>query len=232
MVKSIDNNYHIFIASCFEGLNIQVPRLIENIIKTNIPTDYVHFIVGGCPIEKTYHVNGIEIIEVKYRCFEFTPLIFIVNNPDYFNFDYAFFTHDTVIFGINFYDIIKKDISHCKNNNFDTMKINTKNLSMNIGIYSKNIILESKDTLLSLSLNSNNYNDLFELKSKLQCYEDFILKKNSYINDDNFSECINTNLIGINGVVSNGIIHNYKRIDFIKYQSNAGSIQSIDICKI
>lgn len=42
-------NCHIFIASCYEGLKRQVPRLINNILEVNIPTNFVHFVVGGCP---------------------------------------------------------------------------------------------------------------------------------------------------------------------------------------
>ena len=133
-------NFHIFIASCYEGLNIQIPRLINNILEVNIPVNFVHFIVGGCPDNKIYYENGIEIINVTYRCFEFTPHIYIVNNSDKYDFNYAFFTHDTVKFGKNFYNVILEDIICLKNTNFNTMKIENSMPSMNIGIYSKNII--------------------------------------------------------------------------------------------
>ena len=72
-------NYHIFIASCFEGLGVQVPRIIKNIVEVGIPVEYVHIIVGGCPCDKIYYHNGIEIVQVMYRCFEFTPHIYIAN---------------------------------------------------------------------------------------------------------------------------------------------------------
>ena len=228
----MDYNFHIFIASCFESLEIQIPRLINSINKCNIPFNFVHFIVGGCPIEKEYYINDIQIIHVKYRCFEFTPHIFIVNNPDFFDFDYGFFTHDTVDFINNFYDIIKNDILYCKTNNYDTMKIENILPSMNIGIYSKNIILKYKDTLLTLSLNSNNYDELFELKNKLINFEDFIFKDNNYNRDDYFSENIETYFIGIKGTISKGLTRYFNKIDFIKYQTNAYFIQSIDICKL
>lgn len=232
MGKNIDN-FPIIIASCYEALNIQVPRLIDNIIKCNIPTDYVYIIIGGCPDEKIYSINNIEIIHVKYRCFEFTPFVFIINNPDYFNFDYAFLTHDTVSFGNNFYDIIKNDIIHCRNNNYDTMKIETNiHPSMNIGIYSKNIILKNKDVLNSLPIYSNDHNDVMQLKYKVVSHEDFILNQNNYYNKDNISIIVPTEFKGVNGVISNGLTRNFTRIDFIKYQSNAFKIQSIDICLI
>ena len=167
--------FHIFIASCYEGLDTQVPRLINNILEVNIPVNFVHFIIGGCPEDKVYYENGIEIVNVKYRCFEFTPHIYIVNNPDNYDFDFAFFTHDTVKFGKNFYNIILKDISYLKKSRFRAMKIENSLPSMNIGLYSKNIILESKKTLLELSLNTNDKDELMKMKHKLCSYEDFIL---------------------------------------------------------
>jgi hypothetical protein len=224
-------NFHIFIASCYEGLDIQIPRLINNILEVNIPVNFVHFIVGGCPENKVYYENGIEIVNVKYRCFEFTPHIYIVNNPDKYNFDYAFFTHDTVKFGKNFYNIILNDISYLKKTKFQMMKIENSSLSMNIGIYSKTKLLENNKTLLELSINTNDKEELMKLKHKLVHYEDFILKQNNYNNGDT-SKNIQHNFIGINGCVSNGLLRLFERIDFIKYQSNANYIQSIDICKI
>lgn len=223
--------FHIFIASCYEALDIQVPRLIKNILKCNIPCDYVHFIVGGCPDEKIYYINNIQIINVKYRCFEFTPHIFIVKNPDFFNFDYAFFTHDTIDFGVNFYNVIDNDISFLQNTNFDTMSIENKLPSMNIGIYSKKIILNNKNTLLYLCLYSNDYDKLYALKQNLCNYEDFMLRQNNFNNND-YSENIETEFIGINNTRAKGLTRYFKRINFIKYQSNANTIQSIDICKI
>lgn len=223
--------FHIFIASCYEALDIQVPRLIKNILKCNIPCDYVHFIVGGCPDEKIYYINNIQIINVKYRCFEFTPHIFIVKNPDFFNFDYAFFTHDTIDFGVNFYNVIDNDISFLQNTNFDTMTIENKLPSMNIGIYSKKIILNNKNTLLYLCLYSNDYDKLYALKQNLCNYEDFMLRQNNFNNND-YSENIETEFIGINNTRAKGLTRYFKRINFIKYQSNTKTIQSIDICKI
>ena len=224
-------NFHIFIASCYEGLDVHVPRLINNILEVDIPVNFVHFIVGGCPNDNAYYENGIEIINVKYRCFEFTPHIYIVNNQDKYNFDYAFFTHDTVKFGKNFYKIILNDISYLKTTNFQTMKIDNYLPSMNIGVYSKNIILEYKNTLLDLVINTNDKDELMNLKNKLCIYEDFILNKNNYNNGD-CSINIPQQFIGINNCVASGLYKIFERIDFIKYQSNAYKIQSIDICKI
>lgn len=222
-------DFHIFIASCFEGLDTQVKRLINNIIETNtIPVKYVHFIVGGCPEEKVYYDNGIEIVNIKYRCFEFTPMIYIVNNIDKYDFDYAFFTHDTVKFGDRFYNILKQDIPKLKKSNKDSMKIDNHGPSMNIGVYNKNILMKNKETFHKLTLHTNDKSQLMDMKHKLCSYEDSILHQNSY-NNQYKSEDTPTEFIGINGVKAKGQVRNYKQIDFIKYQSNWGKINSIDI---
>ena len=70
-----------------------------------------------------------------------------------------------------------------------------------------------------------------KLKHHLVKFEDFILNQNNYNNGD-ISENIPQKLVGINNTLANGLLRVFKRIDFIKYQSNANTIQSIDICKI
>jgi hypothetical protein len=74
------------------------------------------------------------------------------------------------------------------------------------------------------------WNDLIliSMKYKLVEFEDFILKINNYNNGD-VSENVTQQFIGKNGTVANGLLRIFKRIDLIKYQSNAHSIQSIDI---
>lgn len=222
---------HIFIASCYEGLDAQLPRLIQNLISVNIPLHVVHIIVGGFPNENKFYRHGVEIITVTYRCFEFTPHIYIANNPDTFHFDYAFLTHDTVTFGKNFYNTIQQDVVRLKQTTKDTMKIEHVLPSMNIGIYSKRILLEHKQELCELAIHTNDKDEVMKLKQKLVHYEDFILNKNNYATED---ASINHahQFVGINGETSNGLLRIFKRIDFIKYQSNAYSIQSIDICKL
>jgi hypothetical protein len=111
------------------------------------------------------------------------------------------------------------------------MRIDNSLPSMNIGLYSKNIIMQNKDKLLSISLNSNDSAKLMNLKNTLVGYEDFILHQGNYNNGDK-SEIIQKQFTSINGKISNGLLRIFNRIDFIKYQSNAYSIQSIGICKI
>jgi hypothetical protein len=224
-------NFHIFIASCYEGLDTQLPRLIQNLISVNIPLQFVHVIVGGFPNENKFYRHGVEIITVTYRCFEFTPHIYIANNPDTFHFDYAFLTHDTVKFGKKFYNTIQQDIVRLKQSSKDTMKIEHVQPSMNIGLYSKRILVEHQQELSKLVIHSNDKDELMKLKHKLVRYEDFILNKNNYVTQDASINHVHQ-FVGINGQISNGQLRMFERIDLIKYQSNANTIQSIDICKI
>lgn len=228
----IMNNYHIFIASCIEGLDIQVPRIIKNILESNIPIEYIHIIVGGCSSNKVYYNEGIEIVHVMYRSFEFTSHIYIAKNPDKYDFDFGFLTHDTVYFGKNFYNLMKEHIAFLRTTSYDTMKIDIEWPSMNIGIYSKKIIINNIDILNEITINTNDRDELFKLKCKLIQYEDFILNQNSYTNHTNISEKIKKEFEEVNGSISHGFLRIFKYIDFIKYQRNAHIIQSIDICKI
>ena len=227
------DNYHIFIASCVEGLDTQVPRIIKNILESNIPNEYAHIIVGGCSSNETYYKDGVEIVHVTYRCFEFTPHIYIASNPDKYDFDFGFLTHDTVYFGKDFYNLMKEQISHLRKiGSYDTMRIDNELPSMNIGIYSKKIIVQNMGRLNEIIINTNDRDELMRLKHKLTGYEDFILNQNSYTNHTNVSEKIERDFEGVNGCISHGLLRTFKYIDFVKYQSNAYTIQSIDICKI
>jgi len=224
--------YHIFISSCKEAIDTQIPRIIANIIEVNIPKEYVHIIIGGCDNDNNENIDGIEIIKVNYRCFEFTPHIFISKNPNKFNFDYAFFTHDTVKFGPQFYSTICKDISEIITTTYDTKKIENRQMSMNIGIYSKTIILKNINILESLCCYSNDSIELMNLKRKLVHYEDFLFRNNNMPSSDSSRNIDHTFRGHLNNTQSNGYVRYFDRIDFIKYQSNANHIQSIDICKI
>ena len=119
-----------------------------------------------------------------------------------------------------------------RNNEYDTMKIDIQLPSMNIGIYSKKIIVKNRDKLSEITLYTNDKDELMILKNKLVSYEDFILNQNNYYNPNNIAEDIRNVFEGINGIKSNGLIRNFKYIDFVKYQSNANYIQSIDITMI
>ena len=109
-------DFHIFIATSKEYEVFNLERIILNIESTNIPKDIIHIISGGHESESFESVRGVELIRLPYRCFEFTPFIYLVKHQEKYNFEYAFFTHDTVEFGNNFYNIMKGIVLNMKNN--------------------------------------------------------------------------------------------------------------------
>ena len=237
-------DFHIFIASCWEGVDSQVPRLIKNILEVELPTQYVHIIIGGCPEEKIYYEENIEIVQVIYRCFEFTPIIYVAKNPDFYDFKYAFFTHDTVSFGSKFYELLKKDINILENkvNYYSGVPIEFSKPSMNIGIYNKLAILENKTRLNEITTYSNDKQDLFILKKKLGSsltekegmnLEDFIINQRPFKKFKHYKSHRHwTFYHNEDGTKTNVLNRYYPAIDFTKYQSNWGCIKTINICDI
>lgn len=168
--------FHLFIASCKEN-DSNIGRIIDNIVDSNIPTNMVHIISGGNDTESEEFINGVQVIKVKYRCFEFTPLIYVVRNKDKFDFEYGFFTHDTVIFGDKFYELVSNQIVEMKKDNYETKRIVDVGLAMNIGIYSKKSIIDNQEKLNEICIDSNDSKVLWDLKNRLMYVEDFIFLK-------------------------------------------------------
>lgn len=218
---------YVFIASCIESLELHMERLKENVH----PNMNVVIISGGHETEEEECIPPLLIIKVKYRCFEFTPFFYILKNPERFSFDYAFFTHDTVILGPLFYDRIRDIRTELKDLGYDTYRVNNKasSKSMNIGLYSKNIILSSADVLYeNIHLDS----DLMTMKHKLMCFEDYILNRNPLICDHSCNETEHVFHGTYSDNRSNGLIYYFEKIDMFKFQSNAYYIQSIDVPKL
>jgi hypothetical protein len=170
---------HIFIASSIEYEPLYVDKLLDNIrAQGNIPLDRVHVIVGGCENETcTTLQDGITIDRVVYRCFEFTPMIFVGKNPEKYDFEYAFFTHDTVRFESRFYPYICFLTNKMKVKGAYTAPIEAPEPSMNMGIYHRDSILECMDELEGLCMYTNDHSKLWDMKNKLMGFEDFIINR-------------------------------------------------------
>jgi hypothetical protein len=206
--------FPIFIASSIDYELITLPKIIQNIKDSHIDPNYVFVISGGYENESISKINNITVIHTTYRCFEFTPLIYIIKNPDLYNFEYAFFTHDTVEFGESFYSIIDNMINEMKKNGYETKKIDS-DMSMNIGIYSKDIILKNKEELLKLSLNTNNSDELWKMKNFLVGKEDFILNAGKKLNNSIDPFIIPYQTYSISGKEQYIYKKIYENIDFI-----------------
>jgi hypothetical protein len=220
--------YHIFIASCAEVINTNLQRIIKNVEILNLKN--VHIVIGGCEEESTEQRGYIELIKVKYRCFEFTPFIYLCKNADKYDFEYAFFSHDTVTFGPMFESLLLEKIDYLRKNQYDSIRIENNLPSMNIGIYTKLCILKNESTLMDLCLYTNNDVEMMNMKRKLQGYEDFIFHN---------SRCAPSNEVHASDIavqleyVKNHEYHEchkryFAHFDFTKYQTNYFRICSIN----
>jgi hypothetical protein len=114
------------------------------------------------------------------------------------------------------------------NNNFDTMGIEPNAMSMNIGVYTKNVILKNSDLINSITIYSNDKDKLFELKNKLVPVEDTILKSgNHFHNNDLYPEVTQYKDYNSEKKLVDLWKKYYKNIDFTKIQTNNGHIFSI-----
>jgi hypothetical protein len=227
------NKNLIFISSCIEN-HTGMLKLIDNITDCNIPPENVHIIVGGADKDSVEYIKNIEVVYVQYRCFEFTPMIYIIKNKDKYDFEYSLFLHDTVYFTKDSWNAIVDTISELSKTQYSTRKAVYNKLkypSMNIGIYSKDILfnVDVKNTLLELCCYSNLPNDLYALKSKLVNYEDFILNKNCYppSTDDIEGPIIEEEIINIKNEKIKIWKRNIHKLKMFKIQTNFLTIKSI-----
>jgi hypothetical protein len=220
--------YHIFIASCAEVINTNLQRIIKNIENLNLKN--VHIVIGGCEEESIEQKGHIELIKVKYRCFEFTPFIYLCKNADKYDFDYAFFSHDTVTFGPKFENLLLEKIDYLRKNAYESIRIENNLPSMNIGIYTKSCILKNESVLMDLCLYTNDDVVMMNMKRKLQGYEDFIFH-NSRCVPSKEAHTSDTS-IKLEYANNNECHECHKRyfanFDFTKYQTNYFRIYSIN----
>ena len=139
--------------------------------------DYI-IAVGGYYELKDYevdHICNIHYIKCNHNSIDFNGLLAIIepwNNTD----DYYFYMHDTCRVGDNFFRrLIEINETLLKPpNKISSIKLGIP--SMNMGIYSKEILNHYKDFLLS----KKNMNKEREIDFKINSHEDFM-----FINDPN-----------------------------------------------
>jgi hypothetical protein len=155
--------------------------------------EFKHFeiiiVIGGFYKNLNYVINkneNITYIYCNHNSIDFTGLIALLELYNENTNDYYLYLHDTCKIGEHFY----KKIISINLDNVTSIRIN-KWFSMNIGIYSQNIINKFNDFLLSRKNNDDNKCIEFK-KTGLYC-EDFIFKNdpnNTIL--DNFDGCYYT----------------------------------------
>ena len=196
--------------------NIALQHLLES-LKENENDIKIIVVIGGY-----YNLNNYEIIENKnityihanHNSIDFTGLITLMELYSDVN-EYYVYLHDTCNIGKKFYEKIKLiDLT-----NVSSIKINKK-FSMNIGIYSQNIINNFKDFLLSKK--NTDENKCMEFKSINIC-EDYIFNNdtnNKLLN--NYDGWIYTGPTDYYNTGTMRIVEYYPNLDLYKIKANWG----------
>jgi hypothetical protein len=196
---------------------IALQHLLESLRENNIDTFPIIIVIGGY-----YHLNDYDIItdinityiHANHNSIDFTGLITLMelySNVD----EYYMYLHDTCKIGNQFYEKIKS----INLTNVSSIKIN-KQFSMNIGIYSQNIINKFKD-FLSTKKNTDE-NKCMKFKSINYC-EDYIFNNDTNnILLDNYD---GHNYTGPTDYYNTGtlrIVEYYPNLDLYKIKANWG----------
>lgn len=217
---------HLFIASSVDYEKYHLDRLISNLREVLFPPELIHFIIGGCPEESHEELEDhITIDRVPYRCFEFTPMIFITKNPSRYPFEYGFFAHDTISVGPRFFPYLEEVVASMKSGGVKTAPIELGQHSMNIGVYHRNTLFANQHDLENLCLYTNNTDALWATKNKLMYYEDKILYQGPLCRK--FSEVPVIELVHYPDGGRHSLRKLFKRWDLVKLQQNHGFISSI-----
>ena len=143
-----------------------IPRVI-NALKDCGLND-IAIVVGGS--KSTYRkIEGpIEYYFVEYNSFDFTAFICLYENffkPDFF------YMHDTCNPGLLFGAKLNEKAAH-----FDSAKLTSEGSSMNIGLYTRDILDKNKDFLLSNKFYPKDEKELQRVKRFVMCNEDALIK--------------------------------------------------------
>lgn len=199
--------------------NIALQHLLESMRKEKEFNDFeLIIIIGGYYNNINYEINKIDnitYIKCNHNSIDFTGLI-TLSELYYDNIsEYYLYLHDTCKIGVNFYKKIKSiDLT-----NISSIKIN-KFFSMNIGIYSQEIINNFKN-FLSQKKNTHE-NKCMEFKS-VNCNEDYIFNndKNNILLD-NYDGWDYTGPTDYYNTGTMRIVEYYPNLDLYKIKANWG----------
>lgn len=197
--------------------HIALDHILKSFKENDINYCDVIVVIGGYYNLYNYEVVTIEnitYIHANHNSIDYTGLITLLELfNDNIN-EYYLYLHDTCKIGKQFYNKLKSiDLT-----NVSSIKIN-KSFSMNIGIYSQNIINNFKDFLLS----KKNTDETKRMDFKLASNEDYIFNndKNNIVLD-NYD---GWNFTGPTDYYNTGtmrIVEYYPNLDLYKIKANWG----------
>jgi hypothetical protein len=198
--------------------NIALQHLLESLRENDINYCSIIVVIGGYYSLSDYEITkdeNITYIRANHNSIDFTGLITLLELYNNTN-EYYLYLHDTCKIGKNFYNKLKSiDLT-----DVSSIKIN-KLFSMNIGIYSQNIINDFKDFLLSKK--NTDENKCMQYKC-INYNEDYIF--NNDPNNKILDNYDGWNYTGPTDYYNTGtmrIVEYYPNLDLYKIKANYGT---------
>jgi hypothetical protein len=147
---------------------ISLKELIPSLLVSGVPKEDIYVFIGGYETyENVVNEYNVNTYNVPHNSFDFTALVSIIELS--IEKEYWFIIHDTCKVGSTFY---QKLLKLCKPELM--MRFTQEGRSMNMGIYSNNLIKLKKDKILNYK---NTSKDLNSFKKKLIDDEDIFIKE-------------------------------------------------------
>ena len=185
------------------------PIVVGSVIDSGVPKEDIYFFEGGYD-EYSLVNSDINRYQCNHNSIDFTALISILDLG--LKSDFWFHLHDTTRVGVNFFDRIKDF-----NPSEKTKKVYIGS-SMNMGMYSHEVLVLNKERLGKLKNYSNSYESLQKFKALGVPEEDWLLNlyhPSFYCRDFKTTgpfDCYN------NGVMR--LIEEYSEVDIFKMKAN------------
>lgn len=176
-------------------------------------------VIGGHYELDSYVVTNdknIMYIKANHNSIDFTGLITILESIHLFNCSHFFYLHDTCVVGQNFLKILN-DVD---TNDITTCKIKSRS-SMNIGIYSTQIVKQFETFLSSVKNTDESCSELF--KKKGIDFEDYIFKNdknNKVLNNPSGEHISRSKPVDYYNTGTKRVVDYYNGIDLYKIKAN------------
>lgn len=201
-----------FVISSHIGSYIKTYKsLIDDFRNNNINLTDVFFYVGGFNKKSNEDLDGLTIRKVNHNSIDFTGIISLLEDDVHNDYTHFFFLHDTVRLGKNFYFNVKR-------NNYNNAKLTSDNLSMSMGLLSKDYINLKTNEIFSMKNSDYSRDSINKFKLLAVLSEDLLFKdiKESF----NKSRRIITGPIDYYNTGTLRIVEYYPDIDLYKIKAN------------
>lgn len=165
-----DLNIKIAIASSLGYYKKTLPILLPTLIESGVEKERIHIFISGSHKHNKEVIDGYQYYFVNYNSFEYTPLIYIVENN--MENQYWFLLHDTCKVGKNFNKLLHNIPAHLPNT--ITLK---KSPSMSIASYKYSFLKSQEKELLSIKNTDYSEASIQKWKKWGVPNEDFIPRK-------------------------------------------------------